>query len=369
MIWRVLKLIFSRNNIRPKTSPENILFIRFAALGDVLQTTPALAAARRKWSGARIDYLVYKSSAHALDNNPDVNGIIIGDKGGKLGPRNPVHIMKMAVKLRASRYDLAVCLGSNPTAGILARMAGIKYIAGLIYDKRKGIFLDEYEIVGYDDKRPRQKTYADLLNKIGIPMDEHERPVLKWNSDDKKLIDGLVKDSGTPFIAIFGGGGINEWRPWAGRKWDTAKWQELIARINMHLKGKCTFILLGTDVERNLNEGIKGTDIPTLDLTGKTSFSQLGYLLSLCKLLITTDSSPVFAASAVGCPSIVLYGPEWTERSHPLGGGEWHPVTVEAECRDFCCTFPDKPPVCINECMTGITVDMVYEQMQKVLAK
>jgi ADP-heptose:LPS heptosyltransferase len=143
-------------------------------------------------------------------------------------------------------------------------------------------------------------------------------------------------------------------------------WVDLAQKLVRHYPGIKT-LLIGTNQEAEANKKIASSlpETRVIDLSGETSFPQLGPVLKRCKLLISNDSVPVFVAAAVGCPSIVIYGPEWPERAQPLNAN-WHPVYVEVDCRDNCCSLPDKAPPCKNECMESITVEAVLEAIDKV---
>ena len=54
----------------------NILVVRLGALGDVVHTIPAVAALRRQFPGARIDWLVERKHREIVDLVTVVDGVI-----------------------------------------------------------------------------------------------------------------------------------------------------------------------------------------------------------------------------------------------------------------------------------------------------
>jgi heptosyltransferase-2 len=370
IIWQLFRLMVGRNNrklSKDDFSSPNILVMRYGFLGDVLQTTPLLKAIRKAWPDARIDYWVSDIVAPALLNNPHISSIINADCHGKLELKKPLAVFRNAFKLRRVHYDLAVCLGSDPFYGFLAWLAGIKFRAGLIVSKEKAAFLDVWTETPLSDRISRQQRYLELLHQLDISISvEDEKIDIFWSAEDERKMDDLLGQKPTKLISLFCGTGPARFRPWANRRWRIDSWVDLAQKLVQHYPG-IKILLVGTDQEAEANKKIASSlpESRVIDLSGKTSFPQLGSVLKRCKLLISNDSAPVFVAAAVGCPSIVIYGPEWPERARPLNGS-WYPVYVEMECRDNCCSFPDKAPTCRNECMGFIAVEAVVEAIDKV---
>lgn len=370
-VWTAINKSFKRSgrNI-DSLCPSRILVMLNGQIGDVVQTTPILWAVKTKWPNSVIDYCVYNNSADGLTNNPNIRQIINADNYGSWSLSKPRAIVKLARMLNENNYDLAVCLGNDATYGMVARLAGIKYIAGLIDKEYKNAFLDLPVLAPYDDKRPRVEYYRILGESMGLNFTKGLLPEVFWTKQDEVIIDGHINAQNKPLIAVFAGTGPNAYRLWAKRSWPVKNWAELIQKILMEYPD-AGFVLLGRGGDRAVNQEIilSAKTEKICDLTDKTTYPQLAYALSKSNMLISTDSSPVFAAAAVGCPLVVLYGPEWPQRSQPMGALTWHPVTVDMACREYCCSFPAKAPVCKNECMTNITVDMVYKEAQNCFLK
>lgn len=370
IIWQLIHLTAGRNNRKlgkDDLSSPNILVMRYGFLGDVLQTTPILKALRKAWPEVKVDYWVSNAGAPALSNNPHISSVVSADQYGPLNLKRPFAFLRHASMLRAQRYDLAICLGSDPIYGFLAWLAGVKFRVGLITDSKKAGFLNHWIETSLGDKTNRQKRYAELLELLGLKVPEECQCIdLYWQDSDERKIETLLGSDSRNLIVFFCGTGPMRFRPWAQRRWAQDKWQEL-AKSLVQRNPDIKIVLIGTEQEREITSAV-ATALPpgkTINLVGKTNFNQLGAVLKPCRLLISNDSAPVFVAAAVGCPSIVIYGPEWPERARPLNA-KWHPVYVEMECRDNCCSFPGKAPTCRNECMGFIAVEAVVEAIDKV---
>lgn len=370
IIWRILSRFRSRALFRvPDFAPRRVLVMRYGFLGDVLQTTPVLRVVRKKWPDARIDYWVSGQAAPALEHTPYITSIISADKHGALSIRRPIAVVRHAMMLRRARYDLAICLGADPFYGFLAWLADIKCRSGLIVSRKKSAFLNVWVETPLSDRVSRQQRYLELVQRLGIDVSAGDAGIrMSWSSEDERKTDALLGRSHGKLLAFFCGTGPPRFRPWANRSWDAGSWTALAEKI-IHNYSEVKILLIGAEREAEINEKIASA-LPgdrVLDISGQTSFSQLAPVLKKCMLLVSNDSSPVFVASAVDCPTVVIYGPEWPARPRPLGAQDWHPVYREMPCRDVCSSFPDRAPECENECMSQVTVGMVFDNVESVL--
>ncbi|MEY4480839.1 MAG: hypothetical protein RIQ84_1, partial [Pseudomonadota bacterium] len=81
---------------------NKILVIATRQIGDTLITTPLIAAAKKKWPNAKIDFFGFENSASMLSGNPDINEFI--STKPKLKPKD---YLKQFFQL-FQRYDLAI---------------------------------------------------------------------------------------------------------------------------------------------------------------------------------------------------------------------------------------------------------------------
>jgi heptosyltransferase-2 len=99
-------------------------------------------------------------------------------------------------------------------------------------------------------------------------------------------------------------------------------------------------------------------------ITGQTDLAELVSVLSLTDLLVTNDTGPAHIASALGRPTLVIFGPTnpvTTRPFSPYGEILRHPP----ECAP--CMLRDCP--IDHRCMTAITPDEVFERAAEMLAR
>ena len=100
-----------------------------------------------------------------------------------------------------------------------------------------------------------------------------------------------------------------------------------------------------------------------LILTGETELAEAVAILSLVDLLITNDTGPAHIASALGRPTLVIFGP-----TNPLTTRPFSPVGEIVRHPPDCapCMLRDCP--IDHRCMTAISPDQVFERAQAMLA-
>jgi heptosyltransferase-2 len=98
-------------------------------------------------------------------------------------------------------------------------------------------------------------------------------------------------------------------------------------------------------------------------LTGQTDLAELIAVLSLVDLLVTNDTGPAHIASALGRPTLVIFGP-----TNPLTTRPFSPygeiVREPPDCAP--CMLRDCP--IDHRCMTAITPEHVFERARSLLS-
>jgi len=103
------------------------------------------------------------------------------------------------------------------------------------------------------------------------------------------------------------------------------------------------------------------------NFAGKTNLRTLTALIERLDLFICNDSAPLHIASAVGTPTIAIFGPSKSRETGPYGN--IHKV-VE---KDFPCRYSCDENICkheiYNECMKTITPDDVCKAVREVIMR
>src|SRR3954465_4925411 len=114
---------------------NRILLVRLREIGDVVFTTPAVHALRRRFPDAHLAYLVEPAAAPIVEHTPHLDQVIIAPR--RRGVRGLLVDLALGRRLRAERYDLAIDFHGGPRASLLTWLSGAP------------------ERLGHQERRPR----------------------------------------------------------------------------------------------------------------------------------------------------------------------------------------------------------------------
>src|SRR4029453_1593648 len=96
----------------------NILLIRLRMIGDVVFTTPAIRALRRRYPDARISYLVEDAAAPVVQGNPHLDDVLVTPLPTGLGRCG--HDWRTGADLGRRRFDLVMDFHGGPRGSWLS---------------------------------------------------------------------------------------------------------------------------------------------------------------------------------------------------------------------------------------------------------
>ena len=102
-----------------------------------------------------------------------------------------------------------------------------------------------------------------------------------------------------------------------------------------------------------------------MNMSGKTSFVEMGSLLAEMDLLIANDSGPLHMAAAIGTPTLGIFGPTDPRRIGPYGHGH-RVVQASLPCRPCFSRSCRRPGV---PCLAGITPERVGETALDMMSR
>ncbi|MFV1994793.1 MAG: glycosyltransferase family 9 protein [Verrucomicrobiales bacterium] len=152
---------------------------------------------------------------------------------------------------------------------------------------------------------------------------------------------------------------LNPTAAWESKAWSVKQWVRVIERLRAEGGGRAIVISGGGGEweRRHAAEIVRcagGDNI--LELAGRTSLRELLYLVSRAALVVTIDGATAHFASALGRPTLVLFGPTKSEYWH---WGSARSVSLRA--RDF--TQVRFPP--LEHLPDGVVSDAALELLRK----
>jgi ADP-heptose:LPS heptosyltransferase len=265
-----------------------VVALRALGLGDLLTAVPALRALRAAHPDARLTLVGPRSLAALLperlvDDVRDLSLVRGIDPAVSLDP-----------DLRGA--DLAVNLhGRGPQSTELLRQLGPRRLLG--YGVTSTWREDEHEVA----------RWCRLVEEAGIRADPKQLslPV----PPEPPVVEGAV---------VLHPGAALPTRRWPAERWST------VARWLLALDQRV--VVTGGADERELAlEVAAGAGVPEGDVVaGRTSVRQLAALVAASRLLLAPDTGVAHLATALGTPSVVLFGPTPPALWGPPADRPWH---------------------------------------------
>ncbi|MDZ7262400.1 MAG: glycosyltransferase family 9 protein, partial [candidate division KSB1 bacterium] len=351
---------------------KRILVIQLLRMGDVLQTTPAIAGLREQHPDSYIAVLARKVFAQPLLNNHAIDEVITWDVDALLTElfdhsaplvENYHRVQMFIDDLRTRQFDTVINLTNDFLSALIAYLLPAKEVIGLTYRpdgslKINGHWL-KYLFLVPGNKRYNRYHLVDILaNACGVKKTERALsfPILP---EEEKFAHNFLQQARWVKDRLLIG--LQPGASRAFKKWPAERFAELADKLgNQH---QAQIILFGSANEINLGNHILSLmKEPAINAVG-TTLGQLAALLKHCRLLITNNTGPMNIAAAVGTPTLVLsLGPEWCYQTGPYGNGHF---VLEPELDCFPCSSPEQ---CDSlACRDLLTVDSVLRACELAL--
>jgi heptosyltransferase-2 len=268
-------------------------------------------------------------------------------------------------QLRAQNFDCAILFQNAFEAALLAWMAAIPRRIGYSRDGR-GFLLTDPIAVPRAGETPRHERfyYLELLRRAGL-LAQDPQP------DDAIRLDGaaLAREKGARRFAELGlTGRVVGVSPGAAfgsaKRWLPERFSEAAARIASELGAAVA--VFGSDSERGLCETVTASigarGIQVRNFAGSTTLREFIELAAACELYLTNDSGAMHVSSALGVPTVAIFGATDAEATGPTGA---HARVVREPVDCSPCLLRECP--IDHRCMTRVQVDRVVETGLAVL--
>ena len=384
-----------RERVQRWRGARRVLLVRLDNLGDVLMTTPAIAAVRESLPEAHLTLLAAPSMKALAPHLPEVDDIVgfhapwmkagasaldalattapdgpafpaAADEGLEARSRRGDPERRMLARLMAEGYDAAilftVCTQSVFPAATMCRLAGIPRVLGHARERAYGLLSDEIpdrdEV--QDGMRHEVRRQLDLVAQVGFSTPD-ERLRFDVLPQDRVAVRRALASAGLrprqPFVLVHPGASAASRRYPAERFGMAARLlqQALGAAGNSPAGDRPAIVLCGGPGEDELvREALEALGGDALLPYPPAGLGELAALIAEADLLIANNSGPVHLAAAVGTPVVDLYA--LTNPQHT----PWQ-VPSQVLFRDVPCRFCQKS-VCPEQhhaCLRGVSPEEV----------
>ena len=310
-------------------------------LGDAVMSLPALRAIRHIFPHAHIAVVARPSVAELYDRESCIDEVIPYSARGFSSRR------AFAAGLRTHRFDCALLLQNAFDAALMTWMAGIPERIGYSRDARRWL-LTRAIPVPEPGEIPRHERfyYLELLRRAGLMEHFPETSAIRLDAIPAARKAGLRRLAewgiAGPVIGISPGaayGSAKRWLP------------ERFAETARTLSGPV--LVFGARSERELCARV-AAESNGRNLAGETSLREFIELASACRLFLTNDSGAMHVASALGVPTVAVFGATDDTTTGPTGPTA-RVVRAHAECSP--CLLRECP--IDHRCMTRVTAAQV----------
>jgi heptosyltransferase I len=281
----------------------NFLIVRLGALGDIVHTVPAVAALRRAYPDARIDWVVDARLAAFAELVLPVDRII------RLEKATVNAWVDLVRRLRPYRYDVALDFQGLMKSAVLARASGAARVVGFsIWHLREKGARPFYSEVDSGEFAPHViDKNMSLLSTVGISSSEIEFPLAQTPSS---ALDAVQRDAGGAPFAL-----INPGAAWPNKRWPAARFGEVAAFVR-EVRGLHPFVLWGPSEETLAGEVVAASG-NAARVAPATTMADLLELSRRASLMVSGDTGPLHIAGAAGTPLVAIFGPTDPGRNGP----------------------------------------------------
>lgn len=361
---------------RPASAPlRRVLLIRPDHLGDVLLATPAFALLRAALPDAHITALVGPWAAEVAERNPYLDAVLtLPFPGFTRAPStnllDPYRLARTeARRLQAFQFDAAVILRPDHWwGGLLAALARIPQRVGYATPDLAPFLTDTAPYAPDEHVTRLNLTLISRLTGCSVDATPGHPPTLfPLHAAERDAADAWLTDRGVnpadTLIAIHPGAGARV------KLWTAERWAAVADALAAD--GARTLLTGGPDEAVLTAEVARLTHAPAIDAAGATSLGLLAALFERCALVLGVDAGALHLATAVGAPTVRLYGPINPRLFGPWGDPHLHRVVVAMP--PLACQFcqrldysDDETP--LHPCVRWITVDQTLAAARRPIA-
>jgi len=354
-----------------------MLVVHPGALGDFVQSLPALAKLRHVWRAASL-VLVTSPGLGALARDLAlVDEVIPYDVGAawRGAPVQRVAVFTSLVRaIRRARCTHAVLFKAAPAYAALAWVAGVPTRVGFARvgqstgDRIARRLLTH--AVPFTAGRHREDRFGDLIAVAGAGRggpSPGRGESLCWRGSAAALSDA------PPHALLVGmapGGARNTKEDMAPRRWPARNYAELARRLVRSDPG-LRVVLLGGPGDTNEADAVRAALPPdrVTDLVGRTSVADVRAVIARLSLFVTNDSGLLHLAATTSTPVVAVFGPSDPREACPRSAcvrALWAPATDDPCLNDVTGRLRGCVTPC---CIERVSVDAVTRASVDILTR
>ena len=318
------------------------LVVQTSFLGDVVLTTPLIAELAKR---GPVDVVTTPDGSTLLRNNPDIRNLLVydrrdADKGIAGFARTVGRIRHTGLygSLDSSRapsinhfYGAAYLAQGSFRSALLVASTGVKQRIGFNTSEGRRLYTDQVEYKA-DKHHAERLWWLSMASCADPPSSEQIQPRLFPSPDDERsaetfLLENLINRR-RPLVALA-----------PGSAWGTKRWP-FYPELAVKLGSQSNIVVVGGNADVETGDAIVA-QLPSgcaANAAGRLGILASAALIGHATMLVTNDSAPEHRASAMGTPTIGIFGPSVPE----FGFGPLAPGSTTAGLSDLACRPCDR---------------------------
>jgi heptosyltransferase II len=280
------------------TEPKRILVRATNWVGDAVMSLPALHALRARYPEAHIAILAKPWVSDLYGRESFCDAII------PYTPRTLGEKWAAGRALERRNFDIAILLQNAFEAAAVAFVAGIPRRIGYARDGRSWLLTDAIPVPV--EKVHERFYYLELLHRAGILDRVPECESIRLEGAAAARRAGLERFAlsrmGDRVIGVSPGAAYG-----TAKRWLPERFAEAATRVALELDAQVA--VFGAANERDVCEQVaRGIQVPVRNFAGETTLAEYIELAAACTVYLTNDSGPMHIASALGLPTVAVFG-------------------------------------------------------------
>ena len=325
-------------------------------------SVPALRQLRCLFPDAHITLVTRPGSSDILLDADFVDDVLIQDG---LGLRSVAHQIR---EWRQRKFDLAVLFQNSFHSAAVAFLARVPIRTGYQTDRRGALLTYAVPLPAWKNDRHEIYYYLNLAREVErLAGDDAQTKRsdpdfgLHISEERKRAAFELLRQNGgrtdLPLVLLCPGS-INS----RAKRWPADRYAAL---ADLFSESGSQVILMGSSAEAEISERVSSlTRHQPVVLTGRTSVAEATSVISIADILITNDTGAAHIGSAVGTPTLVIFGPTNPATTRPFAPTA-EIIRQPPDCAP--CMLRDCP--IDHRCMTAIEPGQVFAQARHMLLR
>lgn len=356
----------------PARAAPRIVLLRPDHLGDVLLARPAIQLIRESLPSAEVTVIAGPWGVASLQGlgcrvvSFPFPGFTRKPKASPLAPYTA--LLSFVAQLMRERFDAAAILRPDHWWGALAcALAGIPVRVGQAVASVEPFLTHAVPIAHEPAPATSLRAAEALIGALGVTPAPGVPSVAAFSPTPEALESmqaWLHASFGGkhPIVALHPGAGA------AVKLWPAPRWARAVRAL---VEDEVGVLLTGRTEDAGLVRAIQAQVGRPLPEAADLSWNELAALYASIDLVMGMDSGPLHLATAVGTPTVRIYGPSDPRVYGPAGHPSDHRVLASdmgcAPCGELVappCGYLQHPP-----CLAHVSVEEVLEQARAALAK